>query len=93
MIDFNGSNDGAIVHATGLSSALTSATISLWLKPSSSDFHILSHNNSSDLSIYLEHQRPVFHLLGMNQQSLPGTDNETFWSRGYLLSINGRTWS
>ena len=86
MVDLNGSDGGAVVHSTGLSSDLPSATISAWIRPTSSNFHFFSKDisNDSQLSVYLENQRPVFRLLGMNQQTLPGTDNETFWSKGYL---------
>ena len=81
MIDFNGSNGGAVIHASGLDTDLASATISLWINPSSSNMHLLANEDSSSVqwNLSLESQRPLFNLSGLNQQSLPGVDNEKFW--------------
>ena len=64
MIDFNGSNGGAVIHASGLDTDLASATISLWINPSSSNMHLLANEDSSSVqwNLSLESQASAFQL-------------------------------
>ena len=84
MVDLNG-DGGAVVHSTGLSSDLPSATISAWIRPTSSNFHFsvrIFQTIRNFRSIWKISDR-YFACLDESTNS-SGTDNETFWSKGYL---------
>ncbi|SVD79924.1 uncharacterized protein METZ01_LOCUS432778, partial [marine metagenome] len=83
-IAFDGT-DGKFLLSTGLPQDEQAVTLSFWVYPESSDFHLFSLTGTAPaMSISLRNQRPVFSLDGLGQQSLPGTAVDEFWAKGYL---------
>ena len=84
-VSFDGNDSRSFERINGIGRDLTACTISFWVNPSSTSFHLFSIENSApSLSISLNGQRALFSLTGLNQQSLPGTNGDEFWASAYL---------
>ena len=84
-ISFDGTDGKAVLLGAGLPADGQSVSLSFWVYPESSDFHIFSLDGSTpSLSVSLRNQRPLFSLEGLDQQTLPGTPGEEFWAKGFL---------
>ncbi|MDG0965255.1 MAG: hypothetical protein P8O23_09315, partial [Opitutales bacterium] len=85
---FNKTDGKAVQLASGMSRDSKVTSLSFWVYPQSTDFHLFSLDGiAPELSISIRKQRPLFSMSGLNQQSLPGTAGEEFWANGYL-SLN-----
>ena len=84
-VSFNKTDGKAVQLAGGMSKDGKVASLSFWINPESSDFHLFSLDGiAPELSLSLRKQRPLFSMSGLNQQSLPGTSGDEFWANGYL---------
>jgi hypothetical protein len=84
-IVFDNTNNKSVLLSSGLDSDFADCSMSFWINPVSENFYLFNMNGvSPELSISLRNQRPLFHLSGLNQQSLPGTATEEFWANGYV---------